>query len=59
MGQGNCFFTLNKEEEEEEDEEEEEEEEEEEDGIRTTMQSYSAMEHSCTHGPKQLFHSFL
>ena len=62
MDQGNCFFPVNEEEKEKEKEEEEEEEqkenkhqEEEEDGIRTTMQSYAAMGHSCTRGPRQLF----
>ena len=44
---------MNKEEEEKK--EEEENEEEEEDEIRTTMQSYAAMEHGSTRGPRQLF----
>ena len=66
MDQGNCFFPVNEEEEEKEKEEEEEEEEEEEQEqnkhqeeeegvIRTTMQSYAAMGHSCACGPRQLF----
>ena len=50
MGQGNCFFLLNKEEEEEENKQQEEE-----DRIRTAMPSHTAMEHSCTRGPRQLF----
>ena len=45
---------MNKEEEEKKDEEENEEEEEE-DEIRTTMQSYAAMEHGSTRGPRELF----
>ena len=60
MDQGNCFIPVNekeedKEEVEEEDKEEVEEEEEEEE--ITTMQFSVAMQQSCTHGPRQLFHS--
>ena len=46
-GQGNCFFSVNKEEKQEENKEKVEEvenkQEEEEDKIRTTMQSSAAM----------------
>ena len=52
MGQGNCFFPVNKEEEEEE-KVEEENKKQEEDKIRTTMQSSVAMQWSCTCGPRQ------
>ena len=52
MGQGNCFFTMNKEEEEEE---EEKVEKVEEDEIRTRVQSSAPMQQSCTHRPRQLF----
>ena len=45
-----SFLPMNKVEEKMKDEEEEEEEE-----IRTTMQSYVAMQQSFTHRPRQLF----
>ena len=57
-GQGNCFFSVNKEEKQEENEEKVEEKEnkqEEEDKIRITMWSSVAMLCNCTHSPKQIF----
>ena len=52
-GQGNCFFSVNKEEKQEENEEKVEEEEnkqEEEDNITTTMHFSAAVQQSCTRG---------
>ena len=53
VGQGICFFPLYKEEEKEE--EEGNKQQEEEDRIRTAMQFYTAIEHSCTREPRKLF----
>ena len=53
-GQGNCFFSVNKEEDKQEENEEkvdeEENKQEEGDKIRTTMQSSAAVQQSCTCG---------
>ena len=43
-GQGNCFFSVNKE------KQEKNKQEEEEDNFRTTMQSSTAVQQSCTRG---------
>ena len=50
VGQGNCFFPVHerKEKEEEEDEEEIEEDKE----ITSAIQSFVAMQNSCTYGPR-------
>ena len=48
VGQGNCFFPVNK-------VEKGEEEEEEEVDVRTTMQFSVAMQQSCTCWPRKLF----
>ena len=61
--QGNCFFPVNKDEEEikeekeevEEEENKEEEEEDKDDKFTTAMQFSTAMQQSCTRGPRQLF----
>ena len=55
VGQGNCFFTVNKEENEKKEEKEKKGEVEEE--ITTPMQSSPAMEQSCTCRPRQFFFS--
>ena len=52
MDQGNCFFPVHKEGGKEEEEKENNKEKEDEIMI---MQSYAAMEHGCTHCPRQLF----
>ena len=69
MGQSNCFFPVHEqkeeegeeveEEEEKEDEEKEEEEKKEEKEITTAMQSFTAMQNSCTHGPRLSCPTFL
>ena len=53
MGQGNCFFPVHERKEEEEKEKVEEKKgEEEEEEITTAIQSFVAIQNSCTYGPR-------